>query len=183
MHDAADIDRWVDLQNLSKLLGKDLIGLLGADTLKGHVLTINWLESKCYFDEDCPTVTFQHTQELEFAMGIPLLTVTMARESFDAFFDTGAQISYISKEQAAGLNRSGIKLDFHPYFGSFSVNMHSKEFELFGKKIVMEVGSLPQNVEDLLLSTWVKIIIGNDIFETFPVIQLDYKQNSISVSE
>jgi hypothetical protein len=102
-------------------------------------------------------------------MGVPAIDVEVAGRSTRAFLDTGAPLSYIPSDVAAGLEEIGSASDFYPGFGSIETPTYRVELALGGPTFEATVGVLPSLLEFTLGMTGIKAIVGSAIFEHFAV--------------
>jgi hypothetical protein len=63
-------------------------------------------------------------------MGIPIIPVTVAGETFRLFFDTGTQVSYLQDDVLDTFASAGVMRDFYPGFGVFETETHNVPISL-----------------------------------------------------
>jgi hypothetical protein len=114
---------------LQKRVSVDCRGLLGADVLGCFDQIIDLPGGRLTLDAgelEHPG----HAIELEEFMGIPILPVTVAGETFRLFFDTGAQVSYLQDDVLDRFPSAGVMRDFYPGFGVFEKETHNVPISL-----------------------------------------------------
>ncbi|HLS48272.1 MAG TPA: hypothetical protein VK012_07110 [Gemmatimonadales bacterium] len=154
----------LDAAELSRLVGVECAGLLGADVLNEHDFI---------FDPVAGTATLSRNElahagtalPLEEFMGIPILGVQVQDEACRTFFDTGAQISYLRADLLAGFPEVGRVRDFYPGFGEFETETHSVTIGLGGTDHTLRCGSLPQLLSMTLSLASTAGIIGNELLK------------------
>ena len=170
----------VSLKKISEDVVVDIDWLVGADVLSNFCVEIDWLNRVIKLDERSAVISAGIP--LRFVMGVPVIDVQVGNNSIPMFLDTGAKISYAHRSLIAALPVTGSANDFYPGLGSFETRLHQVEVTLFGKRVVLSIGELPSLLEMTLLAAGVKGIIGNDIFNTFPKIIIDYKVRRLAVN-
>lgn len=153
----------LDAAALSRLMGVNCTGLLGADIIgrfdhlldvAGGLLTVS-------------TATLAHggqLLELDDFMGIPIITVHIERRDYRMFLDTGAQISYFQHAALAGFPPAGSLTDFYPGFGEFQTETHRVPASIGDGRFTLRCGSLPRLLGMTLGVANVDGIVGNEIF-------------------
>ncbi len=147
---------------LSGFVGEECQGLIGADVLNGfdHVIDVPagiWTVSDQSLEHPGKNLV------LDYFMGIPIVTATIAGAERRLFFDTGAQVSYFQDEALADFPTSGVVDDFYPGFGSFQTATHALPVMLAGETVTLRCGSLPGMLGMSLMMADVKGILGNEI--------------------
>jgi len=169
-----------DLKEISEQLVVNLEWLIGADVLGHHRIDIDW-STGTLGRADTP----QEADAVEPMMvfkGIPVITVILNDARTSMFFDTGAKISYARKELVEHLDVTGHAEDFYPGFGRFKTPLRDVHAKISGQELTLKVGQLPQLLEANLLSYGVHGIVGNDIFETFSKVSIDYPARRFAIT-
>jgi hypothetical protein len=147
---------------LSELVGIDCRGLLGADVLGCFDQIIDLPGGRLTLDSgelEHPG----HAIELEEFMGIPIIPVTVAGETFCLFFDTGAQVSYLQDDVLDTFPSAGIMQDFYPGFGEFETPTHHVPITLGSLTETLRCGRLPGLFGMSLMMADAQGILGNAI--------------------
>ena len=157
----------LDPPGLSRLVGVDCAGLLGADVLGRFDVVL---------DVPAGTITLS-TGTLEHAgreiplrafMGIPIVPVRIAGRDYAMFLDTGAQFSYFEDESIATFPSAGTATDFYPGVGEFEVDTHAVEVTLGGIPFTLRCGNLPELLAAALMVSGVQGIVGNEVLRDRP---------------
>jgi len=158
----------VDLAEVSKKVGKDVVKLLGTDKLSEGPVLIDYPNGRIEFNS---SETLDDACELpcRILAGIPVVTIKVAGEDRQLFLDTGAPTNYISSGITAGMTPAGTINDFHPQAGEFNVPIFELETEIADFKGKIDYGNLPS-----ALAQYEQVgcegIIGYDLFSRFSVL-------------
>lgn len=96
-------------------------------------------------------------------MGIPIIPVTIAGETFRLFFDTGAQVSYLQDDALDTFPSAGVMQDFYPGFGEFETETHHVPISLGSLTETLRCGRLPGLLGMSLMMADAQGILGNAI--------------------
>ena len=152
----------LDAAELSRLVGVECVGLLGAEVLgrfhhlvdvSGGTLTVS-------------RVGLSHAGQavpMEEFMGIPIVTVRVGGRALRMFFDTGAQFSYVQDDSLRDFPFVGTATDFYPGFGEFRVELHQVDLALGGQAFTLQCGRLPALLGTSLGLAGASGILGNEI--------------------
>ena len=157
----------VTAKDVSRLVGITTRGLLGTDVIN----QFDWL-----FDIPNQTVTVSPTSisrnmfsgkaeiiPLNLLAGIPLLHTHVQNQDIKAFFDTGAQFSYLESSLLARFPREKVAQDFHPFTGPFQTILHRVKMVFISAVEYLDCGRLPEKLAPILTLSGAKGIIGNEI--------------------
>jgi len=149
---------------LSEQIGAKIDGLIGADVIQDFVLTVDPVREKISFDSQ--TSQFPIIVSIEDFMGIPIVTVTVNESDVRAFFDTGAQLSYIDSQFTKGIAPSGQREDFYPGIGRFSTDIFQLNTKIGGEHLIFTYGNLPDLLQLTLMMADTQAIIGTELLKT-----------------
>jgi len=153
----------LDATTLSRFVGVDCAGLLGADVL-----------GKFDFILDMPAGTLEvSTARLELAgvaipldefMGVPIVSGTVRGREYRLFFDTGAQISYLQDDEVRSMFPvAGLITDFYPGLGQFETATHMVDIALGEFEATLRCGALPGLLGATLMLAGTEGIVGNEV--------------------
>ena len=169
----------VTLSQISSLVGESLDLLLGSDILKNYCILFE-------LDRQRFNVSFQsffqspHNFPLSFLMGVPGVRIDAQGRPVEMYLDTGARLSYLSREFIRGLKAVGKEKDFYPGLGEFETDVYDIEFSLGDLVFQLRCGLLPAMLESTLKISGKQGIIGTEFFAKFGV-QLDFPRQTLSV--
>lgn len=165
-----DEHQGVRIDDLSRMLGQPLDGVLGMDSFKGKVLSLTkntiQINGKSPRYEGVP---------LKYTSGIPCVDIKINEVPCRAVLKTGAVTSYISEALILRDKFTRAVNDIHPYYGNFKVKMFVNYFSVSNKKYFADAGELPSEFASLL-STGVDAIIGTDLLNRFDLV-MDFSNN------
>jgi len=154
----------LNAQVLTDYIGRETVGILGADVL--NQFDIN-------FDLKKNIVSFFETQQsvdgialsLDEFMEIPIVEVLIGGVVQRMFFDTGAQISYWQDDELCRHPKDTLISDFYPGLGQFDVQTYLVDCDLGGVNKRLKIGSLPDILGMTLMIAGVGGILGNEILQ------------------
>ena len=153
---------WVDVGYLASELGREVIGLVGADQLQGidivFALDEGWLELGTSLD--LPTSV---NLPVEWIAGVPVVPVRIAGTETTAFLDTGAPVSYSQEVDLGTYPPLGTVEDFYPGFGSFQSRTAAVPIEIGDVALTIRVGRLPDELGMMLAFGGVTTIVGTEV--------------------
>jgi hypothetical protein len=117
---------------------------------------------------------------IELYSGIPIVKFRINGDNLKAFFDTGAQLSYLRDDITSNYEKSGVSNDFHPTIGSFVTNTFDIKTELNSNKFDVKYGNLPLSIKPLLDMANVDAILGFDFLKSF-IIRLNLRDSRMVV--
>jgi hypothetical protein len=147
---------------LSKFVGVECSGLLGADVL-GHFDHILAVENTALTVSTDELSHLGQSVQLELFMGIPIVTATVVENDYRMFFDTGAQISYLQNDSLTDFPFLGSVSDFYPGIGQFQTDTYKVPVSFSGVKFSLRCGTLPSLLGMTLMMAGTQGIIGNAI--------------------
>jgi hypothetical protein len=148
--------------SLSKYVGVDCEGLLGADVLNCFDFIFDVPSATAIISTDELTHAGQSVR-LDHFMGVPIMSVKIRNHVYRMFFDTGAQISYLHDRLLTDVAEIGSMTDFYPGFGQFQTKIHNVEVSLGGLKSTLCCGVLPSLLAATLVMADAAGIVGNQI--------------------
>ena len=154
----------VRVDDLSRLVGQPLDGVLGMDSFRGKVLSLT--RDRIHFDSVAPT---QQGAPLYYVSGVPCVDIMINEITCRAAIRTGAATSYVSDALISRDKYTRTVRDVHPYYGSFAVRMYANYFGVSDKNYFAEAGELPMESASLS-SAGVDAVIGTDLLERFDMI-------------
>lgn len=147
---------------LSEYVKYETVGLLGTDILNEFNIIFNIKNQQINFSTDKIDLDGEIIT-LDDVMGIPVVVATVKNNNSRMFFDTGAQISYIQKEDLSYYDSLGTVKDFYPGVGQFETDTAIVDLQLGNLGYKLKCGSLPEMLNMTLLMTQINGIIGNEI--------------------
>lgn len=147
---------------LSRFVGVDCIGLLGADILGCFDHIIDCSNGALTIS----TAELPHSGQsvhLDEFMGIPIVTARIGGSDYRMFFDTGAQVSYFQDESLATYPVVGTIVDFYPGVGQFQTETHEVPVSLGEVAFALRCGTLPSVLGMTLMMAGTAGIVGNAI--------------------
>lgn len=163
----ADSIAGYDIENISRLLGKDIDVLLGMDILSEYVAEVDYNNRKIAFGNAPSGTDYPINMRLNKILSSYLtLPLTVSGEELPIIFDTGASIAYLDSSLTGGKIPSGKKEDFHTLVDRFVTPLYDMRV---GDPLDIEVqfGNLPKRMEMVLGMVGIKGIIGFDILKNF----------------
>jgi hypothetical protein len=162
----------VRIEDLSRMLGQPLDGVLGMDSIKGQVLSIT--RDSIDFNAVAPD---QKGAPLNYISGIPCVDIKINEIACRAVIKTGAAISCISEALISKDKYTRSVNDMHPSYGNFSVRMFVNYFSISNKSYFADAGELPADFA-LSSSARVDAIIGADVLDRFDLV-MDFSDNRL----
>ena len=148
------------LDGLSQYIDIECEGLLGMDTLGRLDIVFDVPGGTAEFSPDRIELDGQAVP-VEKIMGIPVVEVDAQGTTLRAFFDTGAQVSYFSREILSGAPAIGVVDDFYPGYGRFQTEIHEVTIRLGPAEFRLRGGCLPEGLGAVLTMTGTSAIVGN----------------------
>ncbi len=149
---------------VSETLGRTITSLRGTDQLRQKVILLDYVSGR--YVENFPRRGGQ-VIPVETVMGVPRVDLQFKGETFKAFLDSGAKLSYVDQTAVAGMTPVGKEQDFYPGgIGTFEVDVYEFEITVAARTIAGRFGVLPDLLK-LALSlaglegSW---ILGADAF-------------------
>jgi hypothetical protein len=175
-YDVATSHMGLTIQKLSKMLGKNITTLLGADVLKDFKILFNYQSKEIFFCDDNDVIAESFNQlPVHFFMGIPIVEIGVTGQSLYCFMDSGAKLSYIDSNITAQYPTIGIEQDFYPGYGMFETNAYIVDTSIGNSSISIRYGNLPFLLQMALMMANTQGIIGYDFFNSFKIV-LDYRK-------
>jgi hypothetical protein len=168
LHRSATEYMGLDTNRLSDMLGKRITTLLGADILSNHIVFFDYPNGQIGFGRLRPEVPAQERNIQNF-MGVPIIPLTVAGNTLQMFLDTGAKLSYLSRERTLGMKSVGTEVDFYPTLGNFTTPVFELTAQWQGNDFDVRFGKLPPLLEIMLSMGNASGIIGYDFFRRFRV--------------
>jgi hypothetical protein len=150
-------------RTLSKFVGVDCAGVLGADVLG----RFDWV-----FDVPGETVTVSRGElrhegsvlPIDEVFGFPVASVTVRDVAYRMFVDTGAQHSYFQPEARKSFPAGERATDFYLAVGRFETETHQVDVTLGSHAFTLRCGVLPRHLATALQLSGTHGVIGNAIF-------------------
>jgi Ca-activated chloride channel family protein len=158
----------VTLDYLSRMVGTKLNILLGTDILKQYSFLVDLPRERIEFHMTPFGMPGVHVPLDDFA-GVPFVHCTIGKDAYQAYVDTGAKLSYVSKEIATGCTQVGKEHDFYPGMGEFDTPVYEVPITLEGEMFTLRCGVLPGMLETAMQVTGKSVIIGSELFQKYIV--------------
>lgn len=162
----------VRIDNISRMLGQPVDGVLGMDSIKGKVLSIT--SDSIDFNAVAPD---QKGAPLYYMSGIPCVDIKINEIPCRAVIKTGAATSCISEALISKDKYTRSVNDMHPSYGNLSVRMFVNYFSISNKSYFADAGEMPADFE-LSSSAGVDAIIGADVLDRFDLI-MDFSEKRL----
>lgn len=161
----------IDADELTRMVGAPVDGILGADLLDLTQFSIKRDEGVLTLDTNIKPPLKQRIQATTF-LGISQLQVwTLTGETLNLFFDTGAKMSYLTPELVRGRKPIAKVKDYYPYFGVFETDVWEMGFEIAGKALHLRVGVLPELLRQSLKHVGPNSgVLGTEVLKTFDLV-------------
>ena len=133
----------LDAEQLSQNLKFKITGLIGGDILNNYNTAWDCKECEITFmDED--NYPNGISIPIELFMGIPTLTVEVNNSKQKWFFDTGANICYVTEKPENWTTPVDTHDDFYPGFGNFQTEVHETQVQFHDTPKQVKCGVLPE---------------------------------------
>ena len=169
----------VDLDAVMRLVEAPLDIIMGADILKRFCVQFDLPGKRIGFTMR-PVMQGGYVFPLTELMGVPALTVDVRGKAQQAFLDTGAKLSYVTRELLEGLRAIGREEDFYPGLGKFETDVYEVAMSLGDLSFSLRCGVLPSILEATLQVAGKQAIIGTEFFRQFRT-ELDMGRKAISI--
>ncbi len=171
----------VTIARLSEMLKTEISVLLGTDIISNYRMMLDYKARVVEFStQEIPFSGKEHG--ISMFMGIPVVELSVDKQSVICFLDTGARLSYISSRFTEGQPIVSTEEDFYPGLGTFTTECYDMPTSFDGHGFVVRYGSPPQMIQMLLQMAGADGIIGYDFFNNFKIL-LDLKQQRLMVEK
>ena len=162
----------VRVDELSRLLGHPLDGVLGMDELKGEVLLLTRARGQGY-----AAAPKQQGAPLVYVHGIPCVDIRINEVACRAAIKTAVTASYISDRLISTDSYTRTVHDVHPRGGSYLARMSVNYFSISDKNFFAEAAELPAAFS-ALSQTGIDAVLGMDLLNRFDMI-MDFAENRL----
>jgi hypothetical protein len=145
--------------DLVELAGVDADCLLGMDVLVRYRLQLDLQAGQMVLGDDHGAIAAT-ALAVRSVMGVPTVSARVEHSDLDAYVDTGARLSYIPSELAAGLAADQEQEDFYPGVGRFRTLVCRVSWQVGQVVVELECGSLPAQLEAALMVGGCRAILG-----------------------
>ena len=167
-----DEHRGIHVDELSRIIGTPLDGVVGMDRLKGRVISLS--KNAIHINGSVPESA---GVPLTFVGGIPCVDIRINEVPCRALIKTGATVSYIAKPLLLRDKHTRVVEDFHPVYGRFKVRMFVNYFSIGDKNFFADAGELPDAFTSLSASG-IGAVIGTDLLDRFDMV-MDFSGNRL----
>lgn len=167
----------LNIDEIEKLLGRQIDGLIGADILSDFIVTFDLINMILVLSDQI-NYEGRNSFELGFVMGIPIINCFINKKSVKLIIDTGAHLSYLNPELTNNEQPVGKKRDFHPMIGRFETDIYKLTTTINSINIDVTYGNLPEMLQTLVSLTGASGIVGFDIFKDRSI-TIDYLNEKI----
>jgi hypothetical protein len=154
----------VHVDDLSRLTGVPLDGVMGMNSLQGKVISLT--RNTINLDGTSPG---DNGEPLKYISGIPCVDVRINGVPCCAAVKTGATTTYLSEALLSRDKHTRTVDDIHPFYGKFRVKKYVNYFSVGNKNYFADAGELPEEFS-MLSSTPIDAIIGTDLLNRFGLI-------------
>ncbi len=162
----------VHVNDLSRMIGQPLDGVLGMDRFRGRVLSLT--REKIFLNDVAPE---HEGAPLSYISGIPCVDIKINEVPCRAVIKTGSTASYVSEQLISRETCTGTMDDAHPYYGPFKVEMFVNYFSVGDKNFFNDAGELPGEFSTLS-ALGIDVVIGTDLLNRFDMI-MDFSANRL----
>ncbi len=162
----------VRINDLSRMLGQPLDGVLGMDNIRGRVLSIT--RDSINFNAVAPD---QKGAPLNYISGIPAVDIKINGVPCRAVIRTGVVTSRIAQALLSKDKYTRSVNDIYPLQGNSVVKMFVNYFSISNKRYFADAGELPAECA-LPSFAGVDAIIGADVLDRFDLI-MDFSDNRL----
>lgn len=169
------------LELVEQQLGHRVDWLLGHDFIKEFRIYLDYSRGVAGLSREEIELPGGVAADLEFLMGVPLLTIEYSNQLIKSILDTGAALSYASADAVDGMQPIRKQTDFYPMFGEFETEVWSLPIRVCGTDMQIEAGVLPDMLGlmvGMMSDGW---ILGSDLFNTGQVV-LDYTAKRVVIA-
>ena len=167
-----DEHRGIHVDDISRMIGTPLDGVVGMDRLKGRVVSLS--KHAIHINGGVPE---RAGVPLTFVGGIPCVDIRINEVPCRALVKTGAAVSYIVDPLLLRDKHTRVVEDFHPAYGRFKVRMFVNYFSIGDKNFFADAGELPDAFTSLSASG-IGAVIGTDLLDRFDVV-MDFSANRL----
>lgn len=160
---------FVDVEQISLMVGTRITTLLGVDILKEYKILLDYRAGTVKFSKD--DIPFDdEVVAVPNAHGIPIVELLIAGKPVKCFLDSGAKLSFMPMEITQNYPSQGIVEDFFPTTGIFHTESYLVPVTFKGGDLTIKCGNLPENLELIMALFNVKGILGYDFFNAYSVL-------------
>lgn len=162
----------VCVEDLARLIGVPLDGVIGMDRLRGRVVSLR--QDTIDLSQTAPART---GVPLTYVAGVPCVNVKINEIPCLATINTGVTMTYLSEQLISTEKASRVVEDIHPLYGAFTVSTFVNYLTIDDKNFFADAGTLPDEFS-LLSAMPIDVIIGTDLTNRFEMI-LDFAVNRL----
>ncbi len=170
------------IDDINRLLGTKLNGLIGCDVLSKYIIKINPFEkSICFITDENEIEDKEGFKSFNTVLGgIPIIESEINNSDYMLLLDSGAKLSYINPKITERFESLGLETDFHPHIGNFQTETYSLSTNIYNHKIEVLYGNLPEIFQTQINMINVQGVIGSDLFLNKEII-IDFINNRIKI--
>ena len=158
----------ISLEEVGRLVGTHLDGLIGADALSPYDTIIDPSRNEVRVHEGDHDL--DGTQiPMDCSMIVPILEVSIAGEPVAMIFDTGAKLSYLDRRLVEAFPSAGQCEDFFPGLGTFTTDTFETLLSIGPNTVTITTGALTPIPAMALGLVGAKGILGSALFDHFAV--------------
>lgn len=180
-HRVANTFLGMTVDELCKDTGTSIDVLLGNDILARYYVLLD-MEGESFAISPLPAFGDGICRRFSFDYRVPLITVHVEQARIPMFFDTGAQLSYVSTTLTDSRSAEGVAEDFYPGIGRFSTKIFTLQTELDGNQHRMRFGILPAALQASMVAGGAQGILGNELCKYYKI-HLAYPRQEIIFEE
>ena len=154
---------------INSLSGLHVHGLIGMDILRHFHIQFTLTETSFSDTPLSYSSAAIHLPIIGNMMTVPMVHLKIAGEQHRCYFDTGAQLSYLSEDLLQAYPSIGQKDDFHPSVGKFTTDIHQVEVHLQQNAETLTFGCLPAALRGLLLVGQAKGVLGTELLLKYTI--------------
>ncbi|MGD2052793.1 MAG: hypothetical protein PVG45_01680 [Gammaproteobacteria bacterium] len=162
----------IRIKQLSRMLGLQLDGVLGMDSLRGKVLSLT--RNMIHINGTPPDLA---GTPIFYVSGVPCVDIRINEVPCRAVIKTSATTTYISTGLITRDRHSAFADDFHPPYGNVRVKKFVNYFSIAGKNFFADAGELPCDMS-LVAAEGIDAIIGTDLLKRFDLV-MDFSINRL----
>ena len=154
----------LDAKELTSHIGLEVTGLIGVDILNKFDILFSINKYEVTFTNNSLNLEGD-VLSIDSFMGIPILHVTVDEHTYNMFFDTGAQISYLQSPLLKDFPSNGTITDFYPDIGEFKTETYLIDIDIGLSEYRLVCGSLPALLSETLMVASAQGIISNEVMK------------------
>jgi len=173
----------INVTEVSRLIGMPITTIFGGDILSKYKVCMDYHNRTITFEPLSYTISEGELLPVNRDSNYLLLPVEINGKKVLGYLDTGAKLSYVSRELTNGMHDLGREQeDFYIGIGNFNTQVYSAD-AILSDSISVECifGVLPSQISSAFFNQTKQAIIGYDLFIKNKKVWIDYSNDCIHV--